>query len=187
VCLQGDEGLIELAEGETLPVVDEAGNTLGTLHADGRVLDDAGQEIGMLDDEGNVVLFEQQAAEGECERCYFVVTFMLPSGQAGVLDDAGQEIGMLDDDGSAWCGSSRQLRVSLNVVTLLLRLCRLMVKQACWMMQATRLACWTMMATWRCLSSRQLRVSLNVVTLLLLLCCSVSLMDVTDANLIHDA
>jgi hypothetical protein len=64
-CLQGDEGLIELAEGETLPVVDEAGNTLGTLHADGRVLDDAGQEIGMLDDDGNVVLFEQQAAEGE--------------------------------------------------------------------------------------------------------------------------
>ncbi|WIA17452.1 hypothetical protein OEZ85_014298 [Tetradesmus obliquus] len=57
------EGLIELAEGETLPVVDEAGNTLGTLHADGRVLDDAGQEIGMLDDDGNVVLFEQQAAE----------------------------------------------------------------------------------------------------------------------------
>jgi hypothetical protein len=99
-CLQGDEGLIELAEGETLPVVDEAGNTLGTLHADGRVLDDAGQEIGMLDDEGNVVLFEQQAAEGEFECCYFVVTFMVPSGQAGVLDDAGQEIGMLDDEGN---------------------------------------------------------------------------------------
>jgi hypothetical protein len=92
LCLQGDEGLIELAEGETLPVVDEAGNTLGTLHADGRVLDDAGQEIGMLDEDGNVVLFEQQAAEGEFESCYFVVSFVLlyVSGHAGGLDDAGQ-------------------------------------------------------------------------------------------------
>lgn len=66
--MQEGDGLIELAEGETLPVVDEAGNTLGTLHADGRVLDDAGNEIGMLDDDGNVVLYEQQAGEGEWGR-----------------------------------------------------------------------------------------------------------------------
>eukprot|EP00775_Hariotina_reticulata_P005761 gene5761-6001_t len=57
------DGLIELAEGETLPVVDENGNQLGTLHADGRVLDEAGTEIGALDEEGNVVLYEQQQPE----------------------------------------------------------------------------------------------------------------------------
>lgn len=57
--------MIELAEGETLPVVDEAGNTLGTLHHDGRVLDGEGNVIGGLDDDGNVVLHEQQAPEGE--------------------------------------------------------------------------------------------------------------------------
>lgn len=70
--MQGDEGLIELAEGETLPVVDEAGNQLGTLHADGRVLDDNGTEIGALDEEGNVVLYEQQQGEGEQCRLHMV-------------------------------------------------------------------------------------------------------------------
>jgi len=48
-----------------LPVVDENGNQLGTLHADGRVLDEAGNEIGALDEEGNVLLYEQQQPEGE--------------------------------------------------------------------------------------------------------------------------
>jgi len=46
-------------------VVDENGNQLGTLHADGRVLDEAGTEIGALDEEGNVLLYEQQQPEGE--------------------------------------------------------------------------------------------------------------------------
>ena len=50
--------MIELAEGETVPVVDEDGNELGLLHADGRVLDAGGREIGGLDEEGNVVLHE---------------------------------------------------------------------------------------------------------------------------------
>jgi hypothetical protein len=40
--------------------VDEDGNTLGTLHHDGRVLDENGKLIGGLDEEGNVVLYEQQ-------------------------------------------------------------------------------------------------------------------------------
>lgn len=40
-------------------MVDEAGNQLGTLHHDGRVLDDAGRVIGGLDEDGNVVLYEE--------------------------------------------------------------------------------------------------------------------------------
>jgi hypothetical protein len=117
--LQDGEGLIELAEGETLPVVDEAGNTLGTLHADGRVLDDAGQEIGMLDEDGNVVLFEQQAAEGECLN---VVTFVLLL-LRGVLIDAGQEIGMLDEDGNVVLFEQQAVECEcLNVGTFVLQL-----------------------------------------------------------------
>jgi hypothetical protein len=45
-------------------VVDEAGNTLGTLHHDGRVLDTDGNVIGGLDEDGNVMLYEQQQPEG---------------------------------------------------------------------------------------------------------------------------
>ena len=52
--------MIELAEGETVPVVDEDGHELGLLHADGRVLDAAGRETGRLNEEGNVVLHDME-------------------------------------------------------------------------------------------------------------------------------
>ena len=55
--------MVELQEGETLPVVDEEGNTIGTLHSDGKVLDEGGKEIGGLDEDGNVVLYGPQEGE----------------------------------------------------------------------------------------------------------------------------
>jgi hypothetical protein len=67
---------VELQEGETVPVVDEEGNEIGTLHSDGRVLDGAGKEIGGLDEEGNVVLYDVNGEGGEettgqcCSWCY---------------------------------------------------------------------------------------------------------------------
>jgi hypothetical protein len=67
------DGLVELQEGETVPVVDEEGNEIGTLHSDGRVLDAAGKEIGGLDEEGNVVLYDVNGEGGEVPACLLLL------------------------------------------------------------------------------------------------------------------
>eukprot|EP00877_Chromochloris_zofingiensis_P010088 jgi/Chrzof1/5332/Cz15g22130.t1 len=60
--MMNEDGTVELADGETVPVVDEDGNQIGILHSNGQVTDESGDVIGGMDEEGNVVLYETDGA-----------------------------------------------------------------------------------------------------------------------------